>query len=179
MCVCLCVGHDYDSHKTAESIDICRLRCRHAGFQRPRIRWGSGSPTGRGTSEGNIPRQSIYSKWFARWQHTRRCACLPQLPRQLVRWPTRLLKAGLRLCSASVSYLVIYFERFPSDQLSENLPVRLPPNFPVGWAVAVDDQREISFSIPQGPLPWQPIFVGFIHRTDFRHASGSWRSRAG
>jgi len=28
------------------------------------------------------------------------------------------------------------------------------------------DQFEIIFSIFQGTLPWQPIFVGFIHRTE-------------
>jgi len=39
-------------------------------------------------------------------------------------------------------------------------------------AMAVEDQSEISFSNPRGTLPWQPIFVGFIHRTNFRHASG-------
>jgi len=38
--------------------------------------------------------------------------------------------------------------------------------------VAVDDQSEISFSIPQGTLPWQPIFVGFIHTTV---TFGNWR----
>ena len=30
--------------------------------------------------------------------------------------------------------------------------------------MAVDDQPELSSSIPQGALPWQPIFVGFDHR---------------
>jgi len=34
--------------------------------------------------------------------------------------------------------------------------------------VAVDDKSEISFSIPQGTLPWQPIFVGFMHRIEFQ-----------
>ena len=37
-----------------------------------------------------------------------------------------------------------------------------------GW-----DQSEISFSIPQGTLPWQPIFVGFIHRTDSLDTEGA------
>jgi len=32
--------------------------------------------------------------------------------------------------------------------------------------MAVDDQSEISFAITQWTLPWQPIFPGFIHRTD-------------
>jgi len=36
--------------------------------------------------------------------------------------------------------------------------------------MAVDDQSEIGVSIPQGTLPWQPIF-GFIHRTEFRQHS--------
>jgi len=30
--------------------------------------------------------------------------------------------------------------------------------------MAVDDQYESSFSIPQGTLPWQSIFVGFNRR---------------
>jgi len=37
--------------------------------------------------------------------------------------------------------------------------------FKIGRTMAVDDQHEISFSIPQYTLPWQPIFVGMIHRT--------------
>jgi len=40
-------------------------------------------------------------------------------------------------------------------------------NFHVGRTVAVDDQSEVSFSIPQGTLPRQPNFVGFIHTTEF------------
>jgi len=31
----------------------------------------------------------------------------------------------------------------------------------------VGDQTVISFRIPQRTLPWQSIFVGFIHRTEF------------
>jgi len=41
-----------------------------------------------------------------------------------------------------------------------------------GLVEAEDNQSEISFSILQGTLPWQPVIVGFIHRTDFCHASG-------
>jgi len=52
--------------------------------------------------------------------------------------------------------------------------------------MAVDDQSEISISIPQGTLPW-PVVVGFIHRThstvrsatDSLDAGGQRRSRAG
>jgi len=29
-----------------------------------------------------------------------------------------------------------------------------------GWSVAVDERSQVSFSIAQGTLPWQPIFVG-------------------
>jgi len=38
----------------------------------------------------------------------------------------------------------------------------------VGGTMALDDHYEISFSIPQGTLPWQPIFVGLMHRIEFR-----------
>jgi len=38
--------------------------------------------------------------------------------------------------------------------------------------MAVDDQSEISFSIPQGTLAWQLSFVGFIHITDSMDAGG-------
>jgi len=38
--------------------------------------------------------------------------------------------------------------------------------------VAVDDQSETSFLISRGTLPQQPVFVSFIHRTDFGRASG-------
>jgi len=39
--------------------------------------------------------------------------------------------------------------------------------------MVVDDQSEISFFIFQRMLPWQPVFVGFIHRTDLLDA-GTW-----
>jgi len=38
--------------------------------------------------------------------------------------------------------------------------------FKFGRTMALDDRSKISFSIPQGTLPWQPIFVGLIHSTD-------------
>ena len=44
--------------------------------------------------------------------------------------------------------------------------------FRVARTMAVDGQSEIRFSILEGTLSWQPIFVSFIHRTDFCHASG-------
>ena len=39
--------------------------------------------------------------------------------------------------------------------------------FRVGRTTAVDDLSVISFSIPQGMLPQQPIFVGFIYRITY------------
>jgi len=47
----------------------------------------------------------------------------------------------------------------------------------IGRTLVVDDKSD--FLISRVTLPWQPLFVDFIHRTDFRHASGWWRSRAG
>jgi len=32
----------------------------------------------------------------------------------------------------------------------------------IGRITAADQRSEASFSIPQGTLPWQPIFAGFI-----------------
>jgi len=34
----------------------------------------------------------------------------------------------------------------------------------VGRTKPVDDQAEITFTIPPWTLPWQPIFVDFIHK---------------
>jgi len=34
--------------------------------------------------------------------------------------------------------------------------------------MAIDEQSEISFSIPQATLLRQPVSVGFIHRTEFQ-----------
>jgi len=39
--------------------------------------------------------------------------------------------------------------------------------FRIGRTTAVDDLSVISFSIPQGMLPQQPIFVGFIYRITY------------
>jgi len=44
--------------------------------------------------------------------------------------------------------------------------------FSVCTSIAVDDQSEISFSMPQGTLPWYPIFVAFIRMTDSLDAGG-------
>ena len=54
-----------------------------------------------------------------------------------------------------------------SDQLFQNLPDRSSPVFSVGRTVAaVDGQSEIRLSVCQPALPWQPVVVGSIHRTD-------------
>ena len=55
----------------------------------------------------------------------------------------------------SVSYLLMY--RTDLCQI-----------FRIGRTADVDDQSEISFAIPQGTSPWQPVFVGFIHGTDLQ-----------
>ena len=53
--------------------------------------------------------------------------------------------------------------------MPQDLPDRPSPNTP--GTVAVDNQSEISFSIPEGTMPWQPSFVGSIHRVEFRRQS--------
>jgi len=45
--------------------------------------------------------------------------------------------------------------------------------------MAADDQSEISFLIPQGTLLWQPISVGFVHRTDGRRWTQAASGAAG
>jgi len=62
----------------------------------------------------------------------------------------------------------IYFYLFILNQLSQHLPRRPCQICRVGRTMALDDHYEISFSIPQGTLPWQPIFVGLMHRIEFR-----------
>jgi len=44
--------------------------------------------------------------------------------------------------------------------------------FGVGITMAVDDQSEVSFSVPQGTLPWQPTFVGFDRRRRLAQLGG-------
>jgi len=73
------------------------------------------------------------------------------------------------ICSASVSYLFILLFCDDSCQTCylKIYQTDLCQIVTVGRSVAVDDQSEISFSVPQGILPWQVISVGCIHRTDF------------
>jgi len=77
------------------------------------------------------------------------------------------------VCSCQTSYLKVY----ETDLLQICR---------FGRTMAVDDQSEISFLIPQGTLPWQPVFVAFIHRTTYWmyfcgvvHRTGSLDTRAG
>ena len=56
--------------------------------------------------------------------------------------------------------------RVLSDQFCQIYPTDFCQIFRVGRTTAVDDQSEISFLIPQRTLRRQPVFVGFIHRTD-------------
>jgi len=38
--------------------------------------------------------------------------------------------------------------------------------------MAVHDQSEMGFSIPQGTWPWQPIFVGFYRKRPVAQPGG-------
>ena len=62
-----------------------------------------------------------------------------------------------------VPELIPVFGSQPAGDVSHKPGGRLPllcRIFKVDRTTAVDNQSEISFSIPQGTLPWQPIFVG-------------------
>jgi len=106
--------------------------------------------------------------------------------------PARLLKAGLpAICSAAVSSVYILGDSCQTNYLK----IYLTNNrriLRVGRTMAIDGPSEIRFSIPEGTLPWQPIFVlfihrntkimsicGFIHRTNSQNARSLWRSQAG
>jgi len=68
--------------------------------------------------------------------------------------------------SAAVSY---FNDSFQTDYLSiYRIDLRQICKF--GRTMALDDEPENSFSIPQGTWPWQPIF-GFFHRIEFRSHS--------
>jgi len=56
-------------------------------------------------------------------------------------------------------FVFVYFNDFCQTSYVKNLPTDLRRIFRVDRTVAVDDQSEISLSIPQGALSWQPIFV--------------------
>jgi len=68
------------------------------------------------------------------------------------------MQARQAICYAAVSYFYLFL-RFISDHLSQNLPDRSSPNFLVGRTVAVDDQYEISCSVPRRTLPWQQFLL--------------------
>jgi len=44
--------------------------------------------------------------------------------------------------------------------------------------MAVDERSQVSFSITQGTLPWQPVFVGF-YRNAQAYYSSAYRSSPG
>jgi len=69
------------------------------------------------------------------------------------------------MCSAAVSI----FSDFWQNAYLKNYHINLCQIFMVGKIVTVDDQPKISFfSIRQGTLMRQPIFVGYIHTTELR-----------
>jgi len=49
--------------------------------------------------------------------------------------------------------------------------------FRLGGNAAVDDHSQISFSIPRGTLPWQPVFV-VEYGCLWTHAAGGAAGRA-
>jgi len=61
------------------------------------------------------------------------------------------------------------FTRFLSDQLSPIYLTGLRQIFRVVRTMVVGDQSEISFSIPQGTLPWQPILRALSTQFCCRH----------
>jgi len=70
-------------------------------------------------------------------------------------------KAGVAICSAS-RFLLTYFLTIPVRQTiywTDRRQICM-----VGTTMPVDDQAEITFTIPPWTLPWQPIFVDFIHK---------------
>jgi len=67
-------------------------------------------------------------------------------------------------------FLFIYFNDF--CQTNKIYPTDIRQIFRVARTLTVNDQSENSFPMIQGTLPWQSISVGFIYRTDFRHANG-------
>jgi len=79
--------------------------------------------------------------------HTRTAVC--QLAAQ-----QHALRATL--CSAAVSSLFTRFRPIISKYL-KFYQTYIRQIFRFGRTVAVDDQSEISFSIPQGTLPWQQV----------------------
>ena len=66
------------------------------------------------------------------------------------------------ICPASVSYLFIYFQRFPSDH--NYLKIYQTDLSWIARTMAVHDQSEIRFPIPQRKLPWELFFVVAGHR---------------
>ena len=82
--------------------------------------------------------------------------------------PLWVLKDGwfsLPGCFVAVSFLfhIIFIYFFIDFCQTDYLKIDLRQIFRFDRTMAVVDQPEISFSIPQGTLPWQPIFVGFIN----------------
>ena len=89
----------------------------------------------------------------------------------------KMLKAGLRaIHSAFVCYFFILNDSCQTSYLTIYL-TDLSQIFTVGRTMAVDDQPVISFSVPQGMLPWQPNFVGFstwCHWTQAASGAVGW-----
>ena len=93
----------------------------------------------------------------------------------LARPAAKSTPVGLR--SVGVSYLFIFNDSLQTNYL-KIYRIDLCQIFRVGRIMAVDDRPEISFTISQGTLLWQPSF-DFVHRIDSLEADGWWRGRGG
>ena len=121
-------------------------------------------------------RQHYHNTYLhARNSDLRRCTTAYRITQlYLARSPSGWKQARRQraICSASVSSFIFN----DSCQTQTNYLKSTGPNFAKifrpGRNMTVDYQSEISFSILQGTLSWQPTVVGLIYITDFRHASG-------
>jgi len=75
-----------------------------------------------------------------------------------------------RLAAESRLYVLLLFLIFKNCSCLTNYPKIYQSDLcqivKLGRTVAVDDQSEISFSIPRGTLQWQPSFAGAARWSD-------------
>ena len=119
--------------------------------------------------------------WWILWHHFTLCVGLfltfqPPNPSasQLRRSSRRCKDFSIALfsrkqaCGLYFLLLFLFFGNFCQSNYLEIYPTDLRLIFMIGEIMAVDDQSEIiKFSIPQGTLPWQPVFLGFCPQNWF------------
>ena len=62
-------------------------------------------------------------------------------------------------------YFILIFNDFRQTNYLKICQIDLRQILRVGRSTAVHDQSEISFSVPYGTLPWQPISVSLVFLT--------------